>query len=230
MKTPHFERPPTLPPRADPNSDQARWFGPFSKRRRVNIHWRYFTSQWKSTYPPLEVSVAARPEEAGGTVPMPQSVNTPDFNAADIREVGLQNSGVLQELYALAGPRSRRPPIPRRQRQSLSRPDDSTPSSSSPSLAEAPNRFLRRRYRELLARVPILTYTPPPINNTTSDPVKRGQYTVSLSNAAVTQKLPGELGLPETDIIDEAWLQQSEKDPSTNNEEVGKATVKNKKL
>lgn len=99
MKTAHFERPPTLPPRADPNSDQARWFGPFSKRRRVNIHWRYFTSQWKSTYPPLEVSVAACPEGADGTVPMSQSVN-----ALDIRGVGLQDSGVLQELHALAGP------------------------------------------------------------------------------------------------------------------------------
>lgn len=230
MKTSHFEQPPSLPPRADPNSEEARWFGPFSKRRRVNIHWRYFTTQWKATYAPLEVSVATHPKDSEEAAPISRSIAISEFNAAGIREVGLQNSGVLQELYALAGPRSRRPPIPRRERQSLSRSDGSEPSSSSPSSDEAPNRFLRRRYRDLLAKIPILTYTPAPINNARPSPAKRGQYTVSLSNTAITQRLPGDLELAETDIIDEVWLQQFGKDPLTNKEEKRAAKTKNDKL
>lgn len=220
----HIERPPILPPRADPDSDEARWLGPFSKRRRVNIHWRYFTSQWQSVYPPLEVSVRSRPEGADHVAPTSHSTDASTFNAAGIRSVGLQESGVLQELQALAGPSARRPAPPRRQRQTFDQLDDSPPSSSEPPI-EAPNRFLRRRYRELLARIPILTYTPSPSKAASSNPGQSGKYTVSLPNTAISRKVPSELGLPDTDAIDEAWLQQYAEDPPAKKKEKKTATT-----
>lgn len=43
-KSGHLITPPALPARADPNSEDARLLGPFSKRREANIRWRYLTN------------------------------------------------------------------------------------------------------------------------------------------------------------------------------------------
>ncbi|OBZ79295.1 hypothetical protein A0H81_00776 [Grifola frondosa] len=58
--------PPKLPNRADPTSEEARLLGPFSKRRQVNIRWRYFTQEWKKLYPPLQVTL--KEETSSGEV------------------------------------------------------------------------------------------------------------------------------------------------------------------
>ncbi|KAF8898926.1 hypothetical protein BD779DRAFT_48542 [Infundibulicybe gibba] len=49
--------PPLMPARANPSSEEARLLGRLSKRREVNIRWRYFTVEWKKIRPPLEVVV-----------------------------------------------------------------------------------------------------------------------------------------------------------------------------
>lgn len=43
-KLPNLFKPPSLPDRADPQSEDARLLGPFSLRRHANIYWRYLTS------------------------------------------------------------------------------------------------------------------------------------------------------------------------------------------
>jgi hypothetical protein len=189
-----------LPSRADPSSEDARLIGPFSKRREVNIRWRYYSSQWKRLYPPLEVSVKQR--EAQGTSPQEEAILD-----ARIRGVGIQTGGLLEELKSLAGPVSERPPVPQR----LDPVYGSRSVSHVADRVVLPNRFLRRRYRELLGRIPILTYVPgKPVIDSEDPPV--GGYEVSLAANALSLRIQHETThSPELDAVDLAWFERGNK-------------------
>lgn len=197
-KTPkprHLHSPPTLPPRADLSSDDARLFGPFSKRREVNIRWRYFSSQWKRLYPPLEVSVEK--QGAQGT-----SSQDDALLGARVRGVGMQTAGLFDELKLLAGPTSERPPPPRR----IDPVYPSIPSYTAD--RRAPNRFLRRRYRELLGRIPVLTYSYVPGDSKIgSSDYPAGKYEVSLALAALSPHVRKAAHFQELDAVDLAWFE-----------------------
>jgi len=205
LKPSHLHQPPTLPPRADPTSEDARLFGPLSKRRQVNIRWRYFSHQWKRIYPPIEISV--KPQEAQ-KIP-PQEGFPPNVG---IRGVGLQGAGLLEELRMLAGEVSKRPITPRR--------IDSVYRSKSPSIntnrGSLPNRYLRRRYRELLGRIPILTYPNVPGNLTKATASNRhptGTYEVSLAANALSWRVQHEVAhSSEVDAVDLAWFLRGKSD------------------
>lgn len=167
LKKAHFQTPPKLPPRADPNSEEARLLGPFSKRREVNIRWRYFTEQTRRASLPLQVVVY---DKATGK----KETSPEALKRAGIEPLGLQDAGIYEEALALAGPKLRRPPLPKRESQAL-RPEDSTTSS------ELPRRFLRRRFQQLVSKIPVLTYT-----YNSADASKPGAYSVSV-NAFPTQ-------------------------------------------
>ena len=203
-KLPHLLSPPTLPPRADPSSEDARIFGPFSKRREVNIRWRYFSYHWKRLYPPLEVSV----KQSGA---QETSSQEDALLGARIRGVGMQTAGLLEELKVLAGPVYERPPAPRR-----ADPVYPLQTSSYASDRRAlPNRFLRRRYRELLGRIPVLTYSYVP-NKSAIGPNDhpKGKYEVSLALAALSQHMRCETALSqELDAVDLAWFERGSKGP-----------------
>ncbi|KZT52551.1 hypothetical protein CALCODRAFT_87392 [Calocera cornea HHB12733] len=62
-----ISRPPTLPARADPTSEDAHLFGPLSKRREKNIRWRYFGGLIKAVYVPL--GTVSGPYEIVGIAP-----------------------------------------------------------------------------------------------------------------------------------------------------------------
>jgi len=199
-KPSHLREPPLLPSRADPSSEDARLFGPFSKRREVNIRWRFHSSQWKRLYPPLEVSVKQR--EAQGTSSQEEAILD-----AGIRGVGIQTGGLLEELRSLAGPVSEGPPVPRRL-------DPVYRSRSVSHVADRlvlPNRFLRRRYRELLGRIPILTYVPgKPVVDSEGPPV--GEYGVSLAANALSWRVHHETThSQELDAVDLAWFERGNK-------------------
>ena len=199
LKPSHLHEPPTLPSRADPTPEDARLFGPLSKRRQVNIRWRYFSHHWKRIYPPIEISV--KPQEAPKTTP--QEGFAPD---AGIRGVGLQGAGLLEELRMLAGDVSKRPITPRR--------IDSVYRSKSLSITtdrgSLPNRYLRRRYRELLGRIPILTRPNVPENltkATASNGHPAGKYEVSLAANALSLHVQHEVAhSSEVDAVDLAWF------------------------
>jgi hypothetical protein len=187
--------PPTLPPRVDPSSDDARLFGPLSKRREVNIHWRYFSSQWKRLYPPLEVSVKKQGVQE-------TSSQDDALLGARIRGVGMQNAGLLDELKLLAGPASERPPAPRR----IDPVYPSAPSFTADRRA-LPNRFLRRRYRELLGRIPVLTYSYVPGDlEIGSNDYPAGKYELSLAPAALSPHVRKTAHCQELDTVDLAWF------------------------
>ena len=198
-KPSHLLSPPTLPPRATPSSKDARLFGPLSKRRDVNIRWRYFSCQWKRLYPPLEVSVKQQ-----GT----QEISSQEDALLDarIRGVGMQTAGQLDEVKSLAGPASEKPPVPRRIDQ-IYLPCTHTPAADRRSL---PNRFLRRRYRELLGRIPVLTYTYVPGESvTSSNGYPTGQYEVSLARTALSPYVRQEtVHSQELDAVDLAWFER----------------------
>ncbi|EIW86883.1 hypothetical protein CONPUDRAFT_44195 [Coniophora puteana RWD-64-598 SS2] len=126
-----IKTPPTLPEHANPQSEDALFLGPFSKRREVNLRWRYFTRESKKIYPPLEVAVEGED---------PSAVRT---------GTGLEGTGILQEAIALA-----------------TWPQEAFSASSNhsprplPFDGHLPIRWLRRRYQELLKRMPVISYLP----------------------------------------------------------------------
>jgi hypothetical protein len=138
----------------------------------------------------------------------PQETSSPEdaFFGARIRGVGMQTAGLLEELKSLAGSVSDRPPTPRRMNpvyspHSVFRVADQRVS---------PNRFLRRRYRELLGRIPILTYSyvpGQPVIGTKDYPA--GQYEVSLAANASSLRTPHETTHSKVlDVVDQAWFER----------------------
>ncbi|KZS95761.1 hypothetical protein SISNIDRAFT_402160, partial [Sistotremastrum niveocremeum HHB9708] len=142
--------PTTLPARADRASEEARLLGPLSLRREVNIRWRFFTDQ--------KTRVNPEPERKLGAASEPEKNSEDSIIPEHLRSYGFAEGNIIAQLEALTGSADARPPIPRRERASHSLP----PSSSDSNLltASMPTRWLRRRYRELLGRIPILTAKP----------------------------------------------------------------------
>jgi hypothetical protein len=199
LKPSHLHDPPTLPSRADPSSGDARLFGPLSKRREVNTRWRYFSYQWKRVYPPIEVSVEYRGKQE--TPSQKDAVVDPP-----IPGVGMQTAGLLEELKTLAGPVSERPPSPRR----IDPIYDTHTRSTTAERPVLPTRYLRRRYRELLGRLPILSYVP----GSNSDGHATGKYAVSLAANALPQRIQHKTAhSSEVDAVDLAWFQHGNKNP-----------------
>ncbi|THH09196.1 hypothetical protein EW145_g2189 [Phellinidium pouzarii] len=176
LKPSHLETPPTLPTRADPASEEARYLGPFSKRREVNIRWRYFTVQSKNILPPLQVSIP--------------HIEEPEGNLESDGEVlrgGFQDTGLLDMVEGLTGS-MKHPPKPRRERTAAASSanvvlrEDSHSLHGDLSTVVLPTRFLRRRHQQLLGRLPLLTYN--------RDYKKgKGKYEVSLPKRAVSPRL-----------------------------------------
>ncbi|KAJ7169704.1 hypothetical protein C8R46DRAFT_896854 [Mycena filopes] len=154
-----LQSPPTLPARADPNSEEALLLGPFSKRRETNTRWRYFAEESQKVRPPLEVVVDDIPADSCGAT-------VDDARRVGIRSLPLQGLPVFKDVEALASFRQ--------ERAHSKAPSDIT--SEPP-----PSRWLRRRYGTLLNRLPILTYRVPPGDNTP-------RYSVSLSQSRLDVK------------------------------------------
>ncbi|KAF9076099.1 hypothetical protein BDP27DRAFT_1210775 [Rhodocollybia butyracea] len=143
---PHqLEFPPILSPRANPNSEEAQLLGPLSKRLELNTRWRYFTREWKKVLPPLEVTL--RKEDG--------SISTPaDVSSSGSKNIGFQGQRILNSIENIVGPSTLPAPMPRRERP-LS--EDQLPSDRP---TRHPSRWLRRRYQDLLGRIPVLLMIP----------------------------------------------------------------------
>jgi len=143
-----LEHPPTLPGRADPKSEDARLLGPLSLRRQVNIRWRFFSQQRDLTWWPLEVDSSG----LAGIHPSPSYSNPC---------TGFEGLGMVQEIERLAtqlGDQPRSISL----RQNAVREQDATRDVvhasplPPPKLPTRSRRWVRRRYRELLAKIPAL--------------------------------------------------------------------------
>lgn len=139
-----FIHPRTLPPRANPRSEEARSFGPFSKRREVNIRWRFYRNELKKVLPPLEITMN---EES----PFDNNVLPP---------LGTQRHNLMDELERIVGGELRpEPPLTRREKRQKHGIKITGPSARA---ERHTSRWLRRRYRSLLSTIPQLAYQPSP--------------------------------------------------------------------
>lgn len=130
-----------LPARADPSSEEAQLLGPLSKRREVNFRWRSFTEEAAKVLPPIQVDV----KDSDST--------TDDAVKAGIRHFGFQGMRLREHIQAIAGPVNAPVSVTKKERRS------NIPLVTTAPLPAHPSRWLRRRYRQLLARLPVLTYT-----------------------------------------------------------------------
>jgi len=210
----NLESPPIMPPRADPSSEQTRLLGPFSKRREVNLHWRYFKREWKKVYPPLQLSV----KEISDPFEM---VNEPsgkhDTARVGVRGVGLQGGRVLEEAQLLAGPAWKPLTTPRRAKQG---PESRRPNSpENPFTSSLPTRWLRKRYQNLLGRVPILTYYPKERENGHDNYEPTNRYEVTLAPSAISSHIRyGANRLPPIDEANLRWIRLAEEDKKPKSE------------
>lgn len=181
LKIANLVNPSILPARADPSSPEARIFGPFSKRREVNIRRRYFGSEWKKVFPPIEVQV--KPNSQGKKQSAKQLV--PGFG---------MRIGVFADIEKTVGTLKARP-LPRRERS----PEQDR--SEVGIKAGHPSRWLRRRYRSLLNRLPILLYNP------SDNSGQSGSFSVQQSELSLPPYQRPISYLPEVDSTTLAWLE-----------------------
>ncbi|KAL0071793.1 hypothetical protein AAF712_000715 [Marasmius tenuissimus] len=183
----HF--PPTLSPRADPSTEEARLLGPLSKRREVNTRWRYFVREWKKVYPPLQLIL--RDPSSGA-----ESARPEDIHRVNIREVGAQGHGLFEEIEKLVGKPLSTRRLTRRERKTSEAAD--TPNAP----VRHPSRWLRRRYQRLLGKLPVLAYTKGKNPNS-------GRYNVELSAMSLAHDLRTTFRQPEMDTDNLAWYELS---------------------
>ncbi|KAL0951441.1 hypothetical protein HGRIS_008130 [Hohenbuehelia grisea] len=193
LKPSALKCPPLMPARADPDTEDARLLGPFSKRREVNIRWRYFVAEWKKVRPPLHTVV----KSAGASSSDDDRQQASKKAEPSLpREFGFHGLGVHEELESLTGAAWKAPPLTRRQRKAGQ--SDEKNLTASPHIRA---RWLRRRYQELLARVPILSHPG----------TKGGAFSVSVSPAALESAARHKHAwLPEADDVDLQWLSLSQ--------------------
>ncbi|KAF8807755.1 hypothetical protein BYT27DRAFT_7189850 [Phlegmacium glaucopus] len=183
LKIGNLVNPPVLPARADPSSADARIFGPLSKRREVNIRRCYFASEWKKVFPPIEVHVGPDASTFQNKMQSAKQL-IPGF--------GMQ-VGVFADIEETIGI-LKTPSVPRRER-SLERAYSETGTKAGHS-----SRWLQRRYRSLLNRLPMLLHNPS--DNSGSFSVQRSE----LSLPPYQRPIPY---LPEVDSRTLAWLEAS---------------------
>ncbi|KAL6310092.1 hypothetical protein BKA93DRAFT_821156 [Sparassis latifolia] len=194
-----LQHPHTLPPRADPSTNDAKFMGPLNKRREVNIRWKFFTEQHKKVHPPLQVVLEER-TESGDVV---HKTDSSSVLRAGIRPVGLQGSGVFEEVQALAASRPRR-------RSAHGKPYPDSHASQPDFRSHLPHRFLRRRFQFLLGRLPVMTYRRAMPGDSTSN---AGKYEVSLAPNSRNYNQKWSLTvLPDADSTDLAWLHAAQDD------------------
>jgi len=181
LKITNLVNPSILPARAEPSSPDACIFGPFSKRREANIRRRYFASEWKKVFPPIEVQV--RPNSQGEKQSVKQLI--PGFG---------MRIGVFADIEKTVGTSKARP-LPRRERSS-----EQDRSEASIKVGH-PSRWLRRRYRSLLNRLPILLYNP------SDNSEQSGSFSVQQSELSLPPYQRPIPYLPEVDSVTLEWLE-----------------------
>lgn len=197
--------PPKLPERAKPESADAKLWGPFSKRREVNARWEFFQSEVKKLFPPLQILVEEQ-LVSGPKTAVESKKDLASLKHLDVRPLPLQDRGVFEEAEALAGPPSRIRTLTRKEKKALAEGQPMTQASqlSTPSGPILHSRFVRRRYKALLSRIPILTYTLLKDKNGG----RRGEkYNISFSPAATANHTrTATFRFPKADPSDLEWL------------------------
>ncbi|KAA1471576.1 hypothetical protein DENSPDRAFT_837599 [Dentipellis sp. KUC8613] len=197
----NIKLPPIMPQKVDPKSVEARLFGPLSKRREVNLHWRYFKMQRGKLRLPLKLTEEG-PRAADGTV------------AQKARDTyGLHGTKMMEDVARFAGQQGLMPPLPRRQREAQSGTTAGSSKEVIPPQGHPPGtahgRALRRRYQKLLRDLPIMTVTPRSRKDTGIGSAPE-HYRITLHpNALAPSSRRRNDQLPEGDAVDSVWARQN---------------------
>ncbi|KAF8203196.1 hypothetical protein BJ912DRAFT_1102725 [Pholiota molesta] len=211
-----------LPARADPESPDAQLFGPLSKRREANLRKRAYDLALKRVMPPLEVAVCNDQGVSGTATQVLDAVRTEVYP----RPLAMQDLGVLRDINDVIGNMiSIPPPMPRRARRAAAldaapptSPDQISPEpttqdhdAQSPSTPNQvphgqasmhPFRWVRRRYRTLLASIPQLTYN---VVHLPGGGV-RGNFDVATPALSINHNHKGTHYNPPADAVSLAWI------------------------
>ena len=165
-----------LPARADPKSDEAHLYGPLSRRRIYNKLWRFYRTETDKVLPPIELSIVHQEGQGG-----------PDVAG----RMPFQRLGLVKEIEDLVGTAGD-PPLTRKERKAVK--EEPQRGSGHPS------RWVRRRYRSLLSKLPILEYSQRPGKS-------EGSYSVRVSNKALKSRKATDEMVREIDDVNFAWLE-----------------------
>lgn len=201
--------PPQLPERAKPYSKEAQLWGPFSKRREVNTRWKFFEFEVNKLYPPLQVTLEERPPP-GASHTVVHKTDLASLRHHDVRPLPFQDSGVFEEAEAIAGEPSRIRLLTRKEKKALAEGTLNThaPSPPIPVGPALPSRFVRRRFKALLSRIPILTYA---FSASGDGEPKPGKYGATFSPVALANHTRySVVRLPNADPEDVEWLSRFE--------------------
>ncbi|KAF5313007.1 hypothetical protein D9619_002892 [Psilocybe cf. subviscida] len=210
-----FTVPRLMPNRFDPTHPDAVILGrPFNKRREHNLRWRWYTSELRRVQPPVALQLGSidgpgkvkdmQWENSGEEIATVRAEGEPGSEL--IRPLGLQGAGVLKGLMDVVGPRTAtRPPLTRRERKTAT-PEEVAAATPPP---QHPSRWVRRRFRSLLASMHLLVYV---------GGIKDLRDGAKQKNPFVTTASPlafgGDARIPEADSTSLAWIGDSNKDDS----------------
>ncbi|CEL53854.1 hypothetical protein RSOLAG1IB_06635 [Rhizoctonia solani AG-1 IB] len=186
--------------------DKRGWLGMLPERRERNLWWNWWREEPTKTLVPTEIRIEPSPGgDAPGTTDSTNSSDTTNSKLSlRLKELGLPVTKTQEsDLIHRAEEYSRSYVAPRTPRRSTERTLGSQEQASEANLAvPLQSRFMRRRYRELLGKMPILSFkpassskTPPPTipDLQTQDQsalpkpsVPSGNFNVSISSLATT--------------------------------------------
>ena len=169
-----LQYPVDYPQRGIPGTAEQAIMGPLSKRRQKNLLWRGFVMETKKVHYPFEVVVSQRQtaEEASH----PAALVT-----RGVRPLGFQDQGLYEEVEAIAG--FKPAVLTGRERKALGIPAyHPVPRLSLHPKSRLTERFIRRRFRQLIDKIPILKYS---YDDTSGKPPS---YSVHISPHALTKE------------------------------------------
>ncbi|TDL28205.1 hypothetical protein BD410DRAFT_782176 [Rickenella mellea] len=211
LKPDNLTTPTSLPARHDPDSEEARLLGPLSRRRHVNLLWRYFTVQTRKILPPLQVAVSELSKNGERYTEFTSNCDLPRL---DVRGGAMQETGVFEHLHDIAGSVPIPRPLTRRQRR-MSVNGDFHAEVKIPQpdrqIKPLPSRFLRRRHQEVLAKLPLLTYAVYDNDDGHGAVQRKPKFQVDLSSRAYDESLRhSSRRYPEVDEANMVWLHRAE--------------------
>ena len=203
----HLKTPPSLPARVDPKSEEARLLGPLSKRRESNARWRFFRTETKKVFPPLETSVVYVDKVKGSASP---SENDQPQGIQDLGLIGggFQSVGILKSLESMTCSSDGHP--------ATVDGEGNVTNSSLEKPPALPTRRLRRSHRNLLGKVPILTYYSK-TSQSQNTPRNSGSFDVSLPKQGLSPHLRySTVRIPYIDDENMKWVLRA-REKATNN-------------
>ncbi|CAE6340169.1 unnamed protein product [Rhizoctonia solani] len=210
--------------------DKRGWLGKLPERRERNLWWNWWRDEPKRTLVPAEIEVVepnpGAPSNSPTSVEYSNGLSPNASTSLRLRQLGLpvastQESGLIRRAEEF----SRSHLIPKAPRRSTERTLGAPNKSPDVTTTVPPqSRFMRRRYRELLSKMPLLSFKPSPsspqtppivISDSTSHDqnstpiVPSGKFDVSISPLAASLGPRGRTTYSVMTQEDRRWIERA---------------------